>query len=277
MREPWRWTHVLACLAIGATAEVAAQTPSPLAEWQYSEGHTLEGLVKEVPKWERTFGISGVIEPIYTGGTVYSGSGGPSFDIRYYDIAFASTGEGFGVNLIHGEGYRAGVAIAYDLGREHNENGSLNGLYNIGPAPVTKLFAEYTWFPVTVRVAVRHYYGGQGGWVGDVSAYSPIAGNDKYFVIVGPSVGIGDSTNLSHLFGVDRIESADSGFRYAPFHASGGLRSATFGVSSGYFFSEHWLVESNLDIETLLGSAAHSPITQERAQMGASLTFAYHY
>jgi outer membrane scaffolding protein for murein synthesis (MipA/OmpV family) len=277
MGAAMRWTHVLACFALLAAAEADAQTPSPLAEWQYSEGHTLEGLMKEVPKWERTFGMSAEIEPIYTGGTVYGVSGGPSFDIRYYDIAFASTGEGFGVNLIHGEGYRAGFAIAYDLGREHNSNGSLTGLYNIGPAPLSKLFAEYTWFPITVRIAVRHYFGGQGGWVGDISAYTPVAGNDKYFVFIGPSVSIADGDNLSHVFGVDQIESADSGFRYAPFHAAGGLRSATIGISSGYFLSEHWLVESNLDLEELIGSPAHSPITQERVQLGMTLTLAYHY
>lgn len=65
-------------------------------------------------------------------------------DIRYRDLAFASTGEGIGVNVVQGPNWRASISAVYDLGRRGHDNPSrLNGLGNINPAPELKLAAEY--------------------------------------------------------------------------------------------------------------------------------------
>lgn len=93
-------------------------------------------------------------------------------NIRYRDIAFASVGEGLGVNPLRGDNYRAGVSIGYDLGRRVADYYShLHGLGDIAPAPVIKLIESYAIskkFPLVLRAAVRQLVGGADGVVGDL-------------------------------------------------------------------------------------------------------------
>jgi hypothetical protein len=107
------------------------QTPSPLQEWQYPGGIMLEQVFEpNIPEWRLVLGAAVVSEPLYDGTRPYRVEPGPVIDIRYRDIAFASVGEGLGVNILRGENYRAGVAIGYDLGRPVSE--APNHLYPYG-------------------------------------------------------------------------------------------------------------------------------------------------
>src|SRR5579871_5424993 len=100
-----------------------AQTPSPLADWQYSSGEVLRSLSDEpVPEWRETFGGGVSTQPAFVGAKGLKVMPSVVADVRYEDIAFASDGEGIGVNLLHGEGYRAGIAMSYDLGRNTHDD-----------------------------------------------------------------------------------------------------------------------------------------------------------
>ncbi len=256
---------------------VLAQTPSPVPEWHYSQGHLLERRTQDnVPEWERTFGLALVTQPKYEGDNAYAVSVGPSFDIRYYDIAFASAGEGFGVNLLSTKDYRAGVALTFDLGRYHSQDHNLYGTGNISFSPETKFFAEYMLFPVTFRIDARHSFGGQGGWIGDFSVYSPLAGKDHaYFLFAGPSLTVADATNLQHIFGINENQSTNSA--YPTHYLGGGARSISFAVSGGLFFTENFLFEGTVAAERLLGGAGSSPIVQERDQLALMASVEYRY
>jgi outer membrane scaffolding protein for murein synthesis (MipA/OmpV family) len=215
-------------------------------------------------------------QPRYEGGHAYSTGGGPVFDIRYKDIAFASSGEGLGINFAYTKRFRAGVALAVDLGRNNRDDGRLFKMGNIGISPEAKMFAEYmVVFPLVVRVDVRHSFGGQGGWIGDLSAYMPVAGSEKFFIFAGPSLTFADSNNLRHTFGVSRQQSMASGF--PEYNASRGLRSGSFGASGGYFFTKHWLMEGAVAAEHLFGGAGHSPIVEEQTQLALALSAEYRW
>src|ERR1700728_4730353 len=68
-----------------------AQTPSPLAEWQYSSGIQLQRLFEPtIPTWQVELGLGTQFGPVSTGLWRYKVQGGPAIDIRYKDIAFAS-------------------------------------------------------------------------------------------------------------------------------------------------------------------------------------------
>jgi len=266
---------VLLCLC--ASPAVLAQTPAPVPEWHYSEGHLLNAYTKDqLPQWDRVVGISTQTDPKFEGGDAYATSAGPSFDIRYYDIAFASAGEGFGVNFLHEKTARAGFAVVYDLGRNNEDDHFLTGLGNYGISPGVKVFAEYLLFPVTFRAALAHYFGGQGGYVGDLSIYTPVAGKDNvYFLFAGPSMRFADATNLRHVFGVNAAQSANSGY---PQHAlGGGVRSYSFGLSGGYFFSRHWLLEAFVAGAHLVGGAASAPFVQQPGELDMQMTVAYRW
>lgn len=256
-----------------------AQTPSPLQEWQYSSGIVLRQMFEpKVPTWQTTLGASVSWQPLYDGAKPYRVMPGPAIDIRYKDWAFASVGSGIGVNLLHGSNYRAGIAVTYDMGRRVSDYPShLSGLGNIAPAPVIKLFVSYAIsksFPLVLRADVRRVIGGANGWVGDLGMYMPLPGSSKTLVMfAGPSVTFAGGDYMQTEFGVDPIQALRSGYR--PYNARAGLKAAGFGLSATWFITKHWLLNGNAAVSRLLGSAADSPITQERTQETVNLTFAY--
>lgn len=255
---------VAGLLATAGTAR--AQTPSPLAEWQYAAGVPLEQLFEpQRPDWQIDIGPGITVQPLYDGARRYHVVAGPSVDVRYRDLFFASTGEGIGVNLLAGPHWRAGVAISYDLGRRAADDAPhLSGLGNIGVAPEVKLFGEYVVsksLPIVVRADVRRSIGGANGWIGDIGAYMPLPGSsEKFYWFAGPSLTFADGRYMSSWFGVNAAQSARSGYRTYDAHA--GLKSVGFGVSAIWNFRRHWLLSTDAAIEQLTGSAARSPITQ---------------
>jgi outer membrane scaffolding protein for murein synthesis (MipA/OmpV family) len=258
-----------------------AQTPSPLQEWQYPGGIMLRKLFDvHLPTWQFVLGAGTAFKPIYDGSRTYKVEAGPAIDIRYSDIAFASSGEGIGVNVLRGANYRAGIALAYDMGRLVSQNPSrLRGLGDIEPAPVVKLFAAYTVskaFPLVVRADIRRLVGGANGWVGDVGAYMPLPGSSRRLAMfAGPSITFGAGGYMQHEFGVDAVQALRSG--YPRYRASAGLEAVGMGFSLTWFFTRHWLVNADTAVGRLLGSAADSPITQNKAQSIVVLSVAYRW
>jgi outer membrane scaffolding protein for murein synthesis (MipA/OmpV family) len=273
---------LVAAVCLCGAASAVAQTPSATPEWHYSEGHLLDVYMHDsVPKWDRVVGLATSTSAKYEGGDAYSTSYGPTFDIRYRDEAFASAGEGFGVNLLHMKNARAGIALTYDLGREQQSDHFRSGVGSYQIAPEAKVFAEYLLFPVTFRVSAHRSFGGQGGWVGDVSAYMPLGGKEgKYFIFAGPSVEFADHDNMRHVFGIDAQQSQQAARNtndYPIYHAASGIRDYSFGVSGGYFFTRPWIVEGFAGGEQLVGTAARSPLVHEQGVGVLQLVTAYRW
>lgn len=283
MRGQRRFTLPLLSLAVLLCACGArpawSQTPSPLQEWQYEGGIILGQLFQpKPPEWRVVAGLSAQLQPLYDGSKPYRIEGGAVIDIRYYDLAFISAGEGIGVNIVHGEHYRAGIAIGYDLGRDVSDYTShLRGLGNIDPAPVAKLFGSVVLskkFPLVLRADVRQFVGGAEGVVGDISAYLPLPGSSEKFVMfAGPSITFADRHYLQKEFGVDAEQSTASG--YPMFYPHAGMSAEGVGFSATWFVTKHVLLNTNAAIDRLRGGAAESPITQETTQRVIDLTAAY--
>ncbi len=270
---------LLGCVLLARAAQ--AQTPSPLAEWQYSAGVPLMKLYRpKLPRWQIDLGVGTSVEPLYVGAQRYRVMGGPTVDIRYRDRFFASSGDGIGANVLRGRNWRMGVALTYNLGRRAADYAShLHGLGNISPAPVAKLFADYVIskrFPLVLRADIRRDLGGVDGWVGDVGAYMPMPGSSKrFFWFAGPTASFADANYMNGWFGVTRAQSARSA--YAPYKADAGLRSFGFGVSSVWFFRRHWFLNADVAVEQLVGSAARSPITESATNGVVDVTVAYQF
>jgi outer membrane scaffolding protein for murein synthesis (MipA/OmpV family) len=258
-----------------------AQTPSPLAEWQYSSGVQLQRLFEpSVPTWQVEVGLGAQYAPDFEGAGRYQAQPGPVVDIRYKDIAFASTGEGIGVNLFSFRHISVGAAISYDLGRSpHIDGQDLSGLGTIHPAPELKLFATTVLmksFPLTIRVDVRKQLGATDGLVGDIGAYLPMPGSSKHFAwFVGPTVTLADGRYMNGYFGVSDTQAAST--LYPVYKASPGFKSAGLGVSADYFLTPHVIINMSGAYERLLGSAAKSPITQTKNETVISLSALYKF
>jgi outer membrane scaffolding protein for murein synthesis (MipA/OmpV family) len=273
----------LAVLAVvllaGGVRPARSQTPSPLQEWQYSGGLILAQLFEpNPPKWRTVLGLSAQVAPLYDGSKPYRVEGGPVIDVRYYNTAFVSIGEGIGVNILHGDHYRAGVALGYDLGRDVSDYTShLHGLGDIQPAPFVKVFGEVVLakkFPLVLRVDARQFVGGADGAVGDVSAYLPLPGSSKRFVMfAGPSITFADRLFLRKVYGVNAAQSLASG--YPEFFPQTGESAEGVGFSATWFVTKHVLVNVNAALDRLRGGAEASPITQETTQRLIDLSAAY--
>ncbi|MDE2052646.1 MAG: MipA/OmpV family protein, partial [Gammaproteobacteria bacterium] len=251
---------ILACGARGASA----QTPSPMQEWEYSGGITLENLfAPTIPKWDVIAGIAISTKPVYSGASQYVAAGGPVINIRYRNRAFISSGEGLGVNVLVGRQYRLSLAVGLDLGRRMSWHYStLHGLGDIPRAPFFKLAGTYVIskrLPILVRADIRKIAGGAAGLVGDLNLYTPLPGSSRKFVMfAGPSVTFADRKHLQTVYGISPRQALQSG--YPVFAARGGLQSAGFGFSATRFFTPHVLANTNIAVSQLLGSAGRSPL-----------------
>lgn len=264
-------------LAVAVAPAAQAQTPSPLAEWQFSGGVPLRSyFLDTLPKWEYEVGLAFAVQPKYDGAKEYRIQPGPTIDVRYRDVFFASTGEGLGWNILHGKTYRAGLALTYDFGRRLNRDQKSRGLGDsVQGAPEAKVFAEVVIFPVVLRGDVRQALGGYSGIVGDLSAYMPVAGTQKWFVLVGPSVTFGNQPFMDQFFGVTEGEAAASGAQ--PYHAESGIKSYSFGSNATWLINDHWRLNGTLAASRLIGDAANSPTTARKTQYGFALSLDYNW
>lgn len=278
-------TSLVAAATIGGIAvfpaSVSAQTPSPLGEWQYSVGIPLQKMWQpNIPDWQVRLGLATSFQPRYEGSDRYHLMTGPSIDVRYKDLFFLSSGEGFGVNFAQGQNWRASVAAVYDLGRRgHDDPQELNGLGNINPAPGIKLAGEYVLskdFPLVLRADVRRYFGGSNGWTGDFGAYMPMPGSTKqFFWFAGPNVTLADSTYMNSWFGVNQSQAAHS--QFSQYHASAGFKSVGFGISAVWLFDKHWFATADGAFQQLVGSAGNSPVTHRKANGVADISINYRF
>jgi outer membrane scaffolding protein for murein synthesis (MipA/OmpV family) len=265
----------VATLALSAgLADVASAQTSTLTEWQNSPGIVMRPLGGPIPDWQVTVGGGIGAMPAYEGSNSTRLTPAPDVDVRYKDLAFASIGEGVGVNILRGTNYRAGVAMSYDMGREHNLATRLKGTQNVDPAPVIKAFAEYTFLPVVFTIDVKQALTSYQGLSGDIGAYLPVVGNATVQIFVGPELTFADTRYMNAYFGVDP-QSASSQSTFRNYGAHGGLKDAKFGASGFYHFNEHWFVNGDVGVERLLGSAEDSPIVQTRWGITAAATINY--
>ena len=258
-----------------------SQTPSPLQEWQYSGGIILARLFQpDLPDWREIAGLAADVAPVFNGARADKVQAGPVVNIQYKDIAFLSTGDGLGVNVLRGPYYRVGVALAYDLGRkERDDYGDLSGMGNIQPAPAAKVFASYVLskkFPLILRVDARQLLGGANGAVGDIGLYTPLPGSSKKFVMfAGPSITFADHHYLQSEYGVSPAQALASG--HPAFNPHPGEASVGVGFSATRCLTEHWLLNLDAALTKLKGSPDVSPITENSTQRVLALSVNYRW
>jgi outer membrane scaffolding protein for murein synthesis (MipA/OmpV family) len=264
-----------------AARPAQAQTPSPLAEWQYSSGIQLQRLFEPtIPTWQVELGLGTNFGPVGDGLSRYKIQGGPAVDIRYKDIFFISSGEGIGANLFSFRHISVGGAITYDLGRgQHVDGKILTGMGDIHPTPELKFFATTVVsesFPLTIRVDIRKQLGASFGYVGDVGAYMPMPGSSAKFAwFLGPTVTVADGRYMQTYFGVSHNQSASTNYQYFKAHA--GIKTAGIGISTNYFVTQSVIVSVDGAYDRLLGDAAKSPISDTKNEAVVSLALTYKF
>lgn len=274
-RDCWRlavWVGLYALVA----RPVAAQTPTPMADWQHSPGVALVPyFVDSVPRWQWVVAAGTVGLPSYEGAQQLRLTPVAAAELRYRNIAYFSTSEGIGYNLFKSKSYRIGSSLGYDLGRAQRRAPRLTGLGDIEGGPELRFYAEKVWFPLVLRASARHTLDGRTGWSADFSAYLPVAGGQTYFVLAGPAVAIADGAANQRRFGVSAAQAQQSGL--PQYSASGGLRNASLGFSATYFLDRFWFCNATGSVQRLLGAAADSPVVEDKLQTALLLVAGYRW
>jgi outer membrane scaffolding protein for murein synthesis (MipA/OmpV family) len=227
-----------------------------------------------IPDWQVTLGGGIAVLPAYEGSRSMRPSPAPDLDVRYKDLAYLSVGEGLGVNLLRGTNYRAGIGLAYDMGRKHSAATRLAGTRNIDPAPLFKAFAQYALMPFVLAVDVKQALTSYQGLTADIGAYMPVVGTEKVQIFVGPEVTLADSRTMQAYFGVNP-QNTDSQSHFHNYSARAGLKDAKLGVSGIYHFNDDWCVDGTFGIERLLGSVPASPIVETAWNWSIASTLNY--
>ncbi len=277
------WKYLFLCPLFFSMASLThAQTPSPLQEWQYSGGIILARLFEpDLPRFRTILGVAAEVQPVYDGSRAYHVQGGPVINIQYKDIAFISTGDGLGYNVLRGDHYQVGISISYDLGRKMKDDlTNLRGLGDISAAPVPKLYG--TWvlskkFPLVLRTDVRQWIGGAGGATADAGVYIPLPGSSRRLVMfLGPSISFATRLHLQNLYGVNSEQSLASG--RATYDVSHSGESAVgVGFSATKFLGTHWLVNLDAAINQLRGEYAGSPLIERHTQRILAVSLDYNW
>ena len=273
----------LALVLIGCySQDIRAQTPSPLQEWQYSGGLILARLFQpDLPTFRTVLGLAAEVQPVYDGSRAYRVQGGPVINIQYRDVAFLTTGDGIGYNVLRGDHYQVGVAMAYDFGRKVKDDyTNLHGMGDIGAAPVAKVFGSWVLskkFPLILRADARQFIGGAEGAIGDIGVYMPLPGSSETFVMfAGPSMTFATDHYLQTLYGVTPQQALASGHPiYDIPHA--GTSAAGVGFSATKFITHHWLLNMDAAINQIRGSPAHSPLVESRTQRALAVSVDYQW
>lgn len=259
-----------------------AQTPTPLAYWQFSAGQVLAPYGKDAPKWRVIIGPSSVYQPEYEGSDNYQVKPGALLNIRYRGRLFLSGGEGLGYDILRGRNFRAGAALAYDRGRDDDVDG-LYGLGGIGPSLQIKLYGEYVFrpklpsgeMPIIISLDLRRTVESYDGLSGNIGIYAPIAGSreERYFVFLGGGASFMDNKTADAFFGVTPFQSAGSGLPV--YEAKWGIRSASAGMNAGWFVTDHVLATFAIAGKRLLSNASRSPVVQDEWQFFSSVSLGY--
>jgi outer membrane scaffolding protein for murein synthesis (MipA/OmpV family) len=259
---------------------IVAQTPSPLQEWQYSPGLILARMFEpDLPQFRVIAGVGSAIQPVYDGSRAYRARGGPVIDVQFKDIAFISTGDGIGYNVVHRRGLQLGVSVAYDLGRkERDDYTNLSGMGDKSVSAVPKLFGAWAVsqaFPLVIRADVRHLLRAGGGSIADLGAYFPLPGSSSHLVMfLGPSITVADRRYLQDMYGVTNQESASS--RHVPYSIRhSGIEATGLGFSATWTLSRHYLVSGNAAINYLGHLATDSPLAERASGHVVALSFDY--
>ena len=242
---------------LAASAQPAFTLPAP--------PFTVPFLPSPSRDWTVTLGVQGQLQPDFEGAKndllsaspIFSAHGAGSPD------SFRSPRDSAGITLLDIDGFLAGPVFKYVPARTASKYSELNGLGDVNAAYEFGAFIEYfptEWF--RTRAELRQGFGGQKGFTADLSGDVIIPLTQQWMVSAGPRLTLENTPALSPYFSIDPAQALASGL--PTYNATGGFHSTGAGAQLHYQFNSQWEAHSYIEYERLLGSAASSPLVQQR-------------
>jgi MipA family protein len=251
---------------------------------------------KDEGPWSVSVGLFATSTPEYEGGKRRVAGVLPDFDISYKTkdwgrFGFGSKSRGASWTIIDKEEYSFGILFSGDTGRSEKDGtafrpGSkrLRGLGEIKAAGEVGVFGHVV-LGVPLSLQVTRGLGdekqnsrdlsfkGHRGTRIEFGSEIPFELSDTLTLSVSPSISWADKNYTQTYFGVTRAQSARSGFK--EFKADGGIKSLNIGAGLNYKIDKNWSATAGVTFQQLRGSAAKSPITEQKRQASALLGVNY--
>ena len=175
--------------------------------------------------------------------------------------------EGLNAYFFNRGNFSLKAGLAYQPGRDEDEDPSLAGIGDIGDATLLRLVGEYQFDIYTAFVGLRQHYGGTDGSqleAGIQAFYSLRQEITSPRLLFNLALVYSDEDYMQGYFGVDAGQSADSGLD--PYSPEPGISSVRGGATFLYPLTRHWRLTSILQYRELVGDAGNSPLVLQDGQ-----------
>ena len=196
----------------------------------------------------------------------------PSFTGRWSNGIFAALGE-VGMDLSEDPVLDWGPLFSYDLRQRRNDDPSdKTGLDIEGGA-----FVHYMWAS-TINFNSAVLYGG-GAKRSGIKLVSDIDFSMRLgphaALTLSPGVEFVNASYMKSSFGITPVQAANDGL--GPYVAHPGLKNLFLNADVHWQLSNKWTMDSGLNTTRLMGSAGHSPLTEQRTNLTEYVQLSYHY
>ena len=275
MPYPYCPKHRLA-LALGLVCMVAplgaAHAGDPLQDSSV-EPSWFESASRQAAEWDLMLGAGFRVEPKF--------EGAKDFKIIPVPMISADFGEyvsvdsmGLTINAPQYEGFGLKGRLGYDLGRNSDDSGHLDGLGDIDAGAVLGVELAYELMPLEFKLSVDKIIGGSDGLSAKFGT-ALVVPLDPFMFAIGPSVTWADDNYMESYFGVTEKQSLKSGL--SQFDAEAGFKRVDLEASGLYFINDHWVVRGEVGVGYLVDDAADSPVSQENLQPFAMFILGYKF
>jgi MipA family protein len=275
-----QWATITALSALVVSVPAGAQTSAK----------------KDEGPWSVSVGLFAISTPEYEGGKRRVAGVLPDFDISYKTkdwgkFGVGSKSRGASWTIIDKEEYSLGFLLGGDTGRSEKDGtvfrpGSkrLRGLGEIKAAGEVGVFGHIVLgVPLSLQVirglgdekqdSNNFSFKGHRGTRIEFGSEIPFKLSEALTLSVSPGISWADKNYMQTYFGVTGAQSARSGFK--ELRADGGIKSINIGAGLNYQIDKNWSANAGITFHQLRGSAAKSPITEQKRQTSAILGVSY--
>jgi outer membrane scaffolding protein for murein synthesis (MipA/OmpV family) len=228
--------------------------------------------------WNIGLGAGMISAPLYLGAEDYQVRLLPAVDFAYRNRVFFNFYEGLSAYLHNRGDFRLKAGIAYQPGRDQDDDESLQGTGDIGDAAVYNLGAEYQLGLYTAFVSLRQHDGGTDGrqlHAGIQAFYALREERTSPRLLFNLTVNYSDEKFMQGYFGVDSEQSAASGLPV--YSADAGIASVRAGATGFYPLTRYWRITAILQYRKLVGDAADSPLVLDEDQLFGGIFAGYRF
>lgn len=230
------------------------------------------------------------LHPQYSGGGGRSTSLRPMFAIRYGRFRIASSGAsavlsfggeaavaGASADLLTTDDVKIGIALRVDEGRRSSSSNLLAGLPDVRRTVRARVYGAIDLTPHWSANAsvTQDLLGRQGGALASIDLGYRDHWSPQTQWSISAGVAAADRRYMRTWFGISEPSAAATGM--SAYNPGSGLRDVHAGVGLITAFTPQWIGFTSIGVSSLLGEAAKSPLTRDRAGVSLSVGLGYRW